>query len=33
MADGNSSAGSGTTKTVYSPPEDAPMMAAEEEKM
>ncbi len=33
MADGNSSTGSGTTKTVYSPPEDAPMMAAEEEKM
>ena len=33
MADGNPSAGSGTTKTVYSPPEDAPMMAAEEEKM
>ena len=33
MADGNPSTGSGTTKTVYSPPEDAPMMAAEEEKM
>ena len=33
MADGSSSTGSGTTKTVYSPPEDAPMMAAEEEKM
>ena len=33
MADGNPSAGSGITKTVYSPPEDAPMMAAEEEKM
>ena len=32
MADGSSSTGSGTTKTVYSPPEDAPMMAAEEEK-
>ena len=30
MSDGNPSAGSGTTKTVYSPPEDAPMMAAEE---
>ena len=33
MADGSSSTGSGTTKTVYSPPEDAPMMAAEEETM
>jgi len=33
MADGNPSTGSGTTKTVYSPPEDAPMMAAEEETM
>ena len=33
MADGNPSAGSGNTKTVYSPPEDAPMMAAEEETM
>lgn len=33
MTDGNPSAGSGTTKTVYSPPEDAPMMAAEEETM
>ena len=33
MADGNPSTGSGTTKTVYSPPEDASMMAAEEEKM
>ena len=32
MDDGSSSTGSGTTKTVYSPPEDAPMIAAEEEQ-